>query len=143
MSRKLLVLLVVPLFVLAFSGCESESSETKKQLPNAMEVPKPAAARSAVVVEDKPDYASYEMPRSWDFKKLLSFYDKEMPVGKNWEGWTWCGAQGGRKASDTYFSRLYRTPKNLQLNVSVLWEDSGLVGAIVQRDKLGANPEPC
>jgi len=140
-SGKLCALIAVSLIALGSYGCGSE--EQTQELPNARAVPKPSEARTGVVSENTAAYASYEMPRSWSFQQLLDFYDTEMPEGQDWEGWPYCGTRGGNKASDTYLTRLYRTPDNLQLDVSVLWDDTGPVGAIIQRTQLNENPEPC
>jgi hypothetical protein len=116
-------LLVAMLLLVALAGCQGDGGLGDPVLSELQGLPVPEtaeiAARDAgtaeapILVYRVPD-ASHEQIRRW--------YDRHMPVGRNWQGWTWCDSE----ENDSGFFRYYHRPGEALLSV-ILAPDAGIL----------------
>lgn len=111
------------LVLVALGGCQGDGGLGDPVLSELQGLPVPEtaeiAARDAgtadapILVYRVPD-ASHEQIRRW--------YDRHMPVGRNWQGWTWCDSE----ENDSGFFRYYHRPGEALLSV-ILAPDAGIL----------------
>jgi hypothetical protein len=107
--RRAIVLIAVALLA-ALAGCSNGASDDTQTDgptsagpgnpdkigeavagPSGVPIPKVATRSKLFPPSDDPQASSgYDLPTGITLNDLDAWYEREMPEGKDWQGWTWC-----------------------------------------------------
>jgi hypothetical protein len=124
-SRLGIILGVVVVAILAAAVLTDSPAHPKVPVP-------PGAVQSAK------DSGTYHMQAGAPYADLVSYYDQQMPLGRDWKGWKWCTSTSGPNP-DGYWRTYVKSSESLEVIISP--PSSGYpAGIIIGYSKDGGDP---